>query len=1136
MQLKLQGSSVPLKAAASTSAKVTARRAVTIPAMSEKMIMCKLDEPLNDYYGLVEADDQCSLAHGVMVGRTLVNPADDQVPVLMANFSCKPKTIKEGTQVAICQGVQQTLEKNRASADQSVKLPDYLQDLFKRSSVHLNVSQKAQLMELLTSFTDVFSSGDTDLGCTDLVEHHINTGSHHPIKQPSRRVGPARRKEMEEALDGLIQQGVVERSCSPWTSAIVLVKKKDGSTRCCVDYRAVNNITVKDSYPLPRMDDILDSLIGATWFSTLDMKSGYHQVRVAKEDKPKTAFSFGQGLWQFRVMPFGLCNAPATFERLMERILEGLHWKTALVYLDDVIVYGSSFQQELQRLSEVFSRFRAANLRLNPKKCHLFQKEVSYLGHIVSEKGVRTDPDKVSAVKQWPEPTCVNELRSFLGLCSYYRKFVKNFATIAAPLHNLMKKEQTFTWSTGCQQAFNELKRSLCTAPVLPYPDPTRPYILDCDASAYGIGGVLSQKHNDIEFVVAYFSNSLSQPERNYCVTRRELLAMIKSLNYFHPYLYGSSFTIRTDHSALRWLKTLKNPEGQMARWIGKLDQYNYDIEHRPGQVHGNADSLSRRPCEPVCQHCCKRETLSTMCSRTIVSDNQVLSEMNIEDMQSEDKDLQPIMRCMKDSSIRPAWEKISTASLITKNYWAQWDVMRLSNGLLQRKWVTPDGIVKYWQTVLPKNMRKEVLRETHDSLAGGHLGVKKTLSRLRQRFYWIGMRQDVEEWCRSCDVCCAKKGPKRHGRAPLQLYQVGSPMERVAVDIAGPLTMTTSGNRYICVAMDYFTKWPEAYAIPNQEATTIASILVDQFFSRFGMPNELHSDQGRNFESAVFKGCCELLGIHKTRTTPMRPQSDGMVEKFNWTLGQELAKYCTEGQTEWDRKLPALLMAYRSAEHESTGYSPAKIMLGHELRLPLDLLTGRPPDEELPGNPQQFVKELQENLAEVHHQVRENLKFTGNVMKRYHDVKAHKVCYTESDRVWFYNPQRKKGQSPKLMSPWEGPYTVVDRLSDVTFRIKGGPRAKCKVVHANRLWKYHGPGHYTWTVPVAEPASSDADDETQRVEDLDSCATDQDLQMSQDSSERTDVIPVQEDAVELRRSSRQRRKPEKFGDFVTYT
>ena len=1020
---------------------------------------------------------------GLLVGRTIIDPDARAVGVVVANLTQRPWRIRAGRAIGSCEqvdladhSVMRNVTQVSHDAQPSLCQPrfDHLQELIGRSCVGLSEEQCSRVSDLIKGFADVFSAGDHDLGRTNLAEHTINTGNSRPVKVPPRRIPIHKRQEAEDTVEKLKQQGLIEPSQSPWSSALVFVRKKDGTLRCCVDYRLLNAATIKDTYPLPRIDATLDALSGSTWFSTLDLKSGYHQIILSESDRPKTAFSCGNGLWQWRVMPFGLSNAPATFERLMETVLSGLHWQSALVYLDDIVVFGRSFAEKLDRLREVLCRLRRANLKLNPKKCALFRTEVPFLGHIVSTEGVKTDPEKTKAVQTWPVPQSIKELRSFLGFCSYYRKFVRDFATIAAPLHAMLKNTQRFQWSGQCQEAFVNLKAALISAPVLQYPDPQKPFVLDTDASDHGIGAVLSQSIGGEERVVAYYSRALTAPERNYCTTRKELLAVVEAVRQFHPYLYGAEFTIRSDHSALQWLRTLKDPEGQFARWLARLDQYRYKIVHRPGDKHSNADALSRRPCGTACRHCARREADADNKCRVSSVQPTIGSLKDIGQQQKEDSDIGPLITFLERGPKKPDWEDVSSWSPVAKRYWAQWELLRLSDGVLWRRWESTDGSAACWLYVVPKALRDSVMSEAHGSVSSCHFGIRKTLHRLRMRFYWIGMRRDVCEWCRVCEACSAKKGPPRTLQAPLQIVSVGAPMERIAVDIAGPFPVSSSGNRYILVVIDYFTKWPEVFPLPNQEAGTIARALVDGFFSRFGVPRELHSDQGRNFEATLFKECCEILGIRKTRTTPMHPESDGMVERFNRTLVQEVAKRCRHGQTDWDQFIPTILMAYRSAVHESTGYTPAQLMLGRDPNLPLDLLMERPPDSRSDAvNTTEFAKALRERMSDIRSRVASNLKVSAETMKQRKDAKATMAQLKEGDKVWLFNPRRKKGQSPKLASPWEGPYLILKALSAVTYRIRAPGKTSCKVVHFNRLWRMKGQPKFTWTDDLRQDGAS---------------------------------------------------------------
>lgn len=446
----------------------------------------------------------------------------------------------------------------------------------------------------------------------------------------------------------------------------------------------------------------------------------------------------------------------------MEQVLAGLPLTVCLVYLDDILVPGRTFEQELENLRMVFLRLKEAKLKLAPKKCSLFQREVKFIGHIVSETGVATDPDKLQSVSSWPRPTNTMEVRQFLGLCSYYRRFVANFAEIARPLHQITEQNRTIEWTDGAEEAFKHLKQALTGSPILGYPEPSGQYILDTDASAFGIGAVLSQVQGGEERVIAYFSRQLSRQERQYCATRRELLAIVQATKHFHHYLYGREITVRTDHAALKWLLSFKNPEGQTARWLEHLQQYHFTIEHRPGEKHGNADALSRRPClSDACKHCSKQEAkeelqvdLEMCCVSQACLSPPPWSNKDLREAQLADTDIAPIVQWLSESKEKPNWSAVASQSESTKMYWAQWSSLRLRDGVVYRLWETPAGDSTTWQLILPKALRSEVLYHLHNTVTSGHLGISKTLGRVRERFYWTGCRKDVQRWCRSCYIC----------------------------------------------------------------------------------------------------------------------------------------------------------------------------------------------------------------------------------------------------------------------------------------------------------------------------------------------------------------------------------------------
>jgi transposase InsO family protein len=941
-------------------------------------------------------DNRVIVAHSVTCGDSWLT----QVRVM--NITDEPVLLNKDCQVATAVPGQVVESSENRVAAGTGELPEHLEELYDATIERENLEEVTRigLRALLIKHQNLFAKNDTDLGRTTVVEHDILTGDSPPIRQPPRRPPIALQPELDKELDKMLDAGVVSPGQSPWASPVVLVRKKDGSIRFCIDYRRLNATTKFDAYPLPRVDETFETLAGAQWFTTLDLLSGYWQVGLTEAARQKSAFVTRRGLFLWNVMPFGLCNAPSTFERLMETVLAGLQWRTCLIYIDDVVVFGATPEELLTRLDEVFTRLANAGLKLKPRKCKLFAREVEYLGHIVSAAGVSVNPAKVEAVKNWPTPRCVTDIRAFLGLASYYRRFVKGFATIASPLTRLTDVGASWQWTDVHQQAFDRLKDVLATAPVLAFPVPDAEYVLDTDASLTAVGAVLSQIVNGQELVLSYASKALSSSERNYCVTRRELLAVVMFCKQFRPYLYGRRFTVRTDHSSLQWLLNFRQPEGQLARWMETLSEYDFHVEHRPGHRHGNADALSRQICkqcglnhpdprpgringrgpltkvpfgsDPQTEESDSRDTKVkviaedqseaaelTRSSSEIDSPEELeqgrvqligltprWTTMDLRQAQEQDDHLYLVLLAV-ESGEKPDKETAATWSRVARRALAEWDRLRLVESALARQYYDERGRPTHIQWIAPRSWITEILHEAHDTATTGHMGAARTRRRVEERFWWPYLDADTRDYCRRCIVCNARKPAPNVAHHPLRRQVTTSPLQRVALDILGPMNPATErGGKYILVLTDYFSKWLVTCVMKDQTAETCASCFVNEFVCRYGAPQQLHSDQGTQFEAALFQEVCRILGVEKTRTTPLHPQGDGQTERANRTLLNLLAKIAHEKPADWDLYLPVATLAYNTSTHRITGETPFYLMFGREALMPISLLAPSAPGE----------------------------------------------------------------------------------------------------------------------------------------------------------------------------------------------
>ena len=925
---------------------------ITVPSQSEAYIKTYTVQNCEARLNILEPTNRF-LDQGLLIGRTLVDTSHNQMTVSVLNVSDKNIKLKQNVSLGTIHPIDQIckcddLDSSKVKVEQnSSELPEHLKPLVENCSSDLSCEEKQKLSSLVAEFQDVFMSPDGQLGQTTLAEHYIDTGDTKPFKMPCRRIPMFKREVVQTEIKKMLDQGVIEPSTSPWNSPICLVAKKSGEWRFCVDLRALNSVTRLDTYPLPRTDETLERLSGSQFFSHLDMASGYWQLGLSKPDREKTSFAIpGIGTYMFKVMCFGLKNAPSSFSRLMRSVLGSLQFDKCLVYLDDIIVLGHNFESALENLRAVFLKLRQANLKLKVSKCKLMQKQTVFLGHLVSSEGISCDPEKVKAIKDWPQPRDKTELKAFLGLIGYYRKLVPSFAEIAIPLTRLTRKRVQFEWGTEQETAFEELKERLTQPPILAFPmENGGSFLLDVDASGSAIGGVLSQYQNNEEKVIAYGSHTLNPAQQNYCTTKRELYAVVYFVQHFKNYLLGRKFILRVDHKPLLWLSRFREPTGILARWLSILGAYDYDIIFRQGYLHTNADSLSRkRNCPfPECLDC-SQGNQSTQ-NDGLQQSAQVDAIENVPEIQE----------------LIPNW----------LNVWTKDDLVQF-----QQQDVCIGEILRLKQSFENKPLKTEIQQVHRDVITLWH------------------------QW---------------------------------------ELLVVCEGLLYRKIENDLGDK------------------LVQDVFLRFGVPAQLHSDQGRNFESDLFKAICDLFGVEKTRTVPYNPKSDGMIERFNRTLATMLSMFVDENKTDWDDHLPYVMAAYRATQHKSTGVTPNLLMLNRELNFPLDLMVGDPPNQKTEECPIKYVEWVRQAMTEAFVFTHGQLGVAAKRQKSNYDRGLKPREFSVGSWVWRWYPPLI---NQKLGLGWIGPYLVIQRLSYLTYRIQRNKETNPIVVHVDHLKPFIGRKH----------------------------------------------------------------------------
>ena len=987
-----------------------------------------------------------------------------------------------------------TLDPRSDGPQSSTILPTHLCALFE-SCNSLQPDQRNVVRDLLIDFADVFAKNDEDLGNFTQLAHHIRTVDDIPVRERLRRTPRRFMGEEEGALQKMLDGGIIEPSNSEWAAAPVLLRKRDGTVRYATDFRPLNAKTIRDSYPLPLIADCMDCLQGSTIFHVLDLAAGYWQVPVATEDAHKTAFITKYGLFQYRKMAFGLCNAPATFQRVMNLVLQGLLWTKVLVYLDDVIILGKNFDEAVENLRETLARFRKYNLKLKPRKCELFREEVKFLGRLVSKEGIRISDEHMSCLRDWPTPDSKNSLLKFLGFINYHREFVPSLSTTAEPLYAMTRKAAVFRWTGECQEAFDVLRNELLQRITLILPNDDDPFILDTDASDFALGACLYQVQGGQEVPVAFASQVLTPVQRRYCTTRKELLAIVVFTRQFRYHLLGRHFMLRTDHGSLAWLCRFKEPTGQLGRWLEELSQFDMAICHRPGVKHTNADSVSRigsatatcncyeagrhlsdLPCGG-CTYCSRlhnqwnrfenevdyvvplavrqvSNTASTGENQATTDDDTLVSlegysREELLALQSADPHLAPITRWLTQDE-NPSASELCLQSQETKTLWRKKNLLLIRNGLLHYQWFhTLNDMTPL--LVPPNPLRHEILRLAHDGAIGGHWGRDKTMSVVRKRFFWPALNRDVALHVSTCATCNTQKHRPKN-RSPLEHFQAGIPNERVHLDFLGPFTESNRGNKYILSIIDQFTKWVELYPLPEQTALITAKTFFEGWICRFGVPLQVHTDQGRNFISSLFTNLCDVLQLSKTRTTPYRPSANGQVERYNRMVLSYIRCQLGQNDQEWDEHLPTLGLSLRATVNRSTGFTANQLQLGREINVPLDILFDLPTLAPTRTTPADYVQQLDRRMRRIFAETRRHLESAHLSQKRDYDTRAplRVAKYDRGDLVYLINNAPRVGACAKLQPILIGPFLVDGIQGGQIYRIRG--RTRSKVVHQDQL------------------------------------------------------------------------------------
>ena len=970
---------------------------VVVPAHSVSRIHCQLDSHLFNHNILIQ--DRCLDEEGDLRVPEQVERRQKggRIGVWVANNGLLPLCIEAGTQLqylplkeSVLRLPRKELRKEpklhsfQESKDQEEIDPGELQEVDEKDSSFQTVwnalelgenkmlldnpSVQQQAKRLIFDYQDIFSTSAP--GETDLVELSLKLKEGvEPIRQKVRPLNPALEKDLDGQIDQWLEQGVIEPSDSPWSSPLVPVKKKDGTVRWAVDFRRVNECLEQDSYPLPRIQQLLEKAGGHQVYSALDATQAYFNVRISEKSRKVTAFATPNGLYQFCRMPFGLSVSVAVYSRFIAAALNKLGTRNLNSYLDDVLVFNHSLKDHLKRLREVFQAHREAGVKLKPVKTLLFREQVVYLGHTLSKDGIGMVDAYVERIKEWPIPTNVKELNTLLGFFSYYRNFIPDFASLTASMCK-QRREKVLDWTPAMTEQLELLKAEFSKGPIRAAPrfDSEEIFQLTTDYSCTAIGAVLSQVQDGQERLIGAVGRKTTDPEKRYPSYKGELSAIMYGIRKFAPILSFRKFRINTDSSALKQLKSLKHNTGMLARWIEELAGYDFEVVHRPGKENLNADALSRRENMPepeAAEHEEHSAYIGSLNQPGPATYPRELERSQILQSQATDPVLKQV-RLWVCAGKPPEKTEVRGMSAAAQQYVRNFATLDLAeDGLLIMKMDTLMGARN--RILVPEGLRGPVFQMSHEHQTAGHFGVTATIARMKKHWWYPGLATDVHTRVGVCHLCLAKI-VKEKAKCGVHIPQRnGYPMQTIYIDLVGPLPESNKGNQYIMSVADGFSRFISLYPLPSKHADGVAHALVDRFIKTFGCPMRIHSDNGLEFNNQMMKEVSRRLDILHTRTPVYNPSSNP-VERFHRTLNQLLRVVTDREDKDWEQHLPAITLAYNTKVNHSTGVTPSLAFLGREAKLPVDLVL-QLPDKEY-ATPNHGVKDMIDRYTHIYNYV----------------------------------------------------------------------------------------------------------------------------------------------------------------------